>query len=451
MKDFKLTNKQLSVNKLLADTDPDILFHLLLEGGSRSAKTFLHLRNMVMRAQKAPFSRQVVFRNTFKACKQAVVLETLPKMMRLAYPGILYHTDKTDWYTTFKNGSEIWYGGLDDKERLEKILGKEYCGALMNECSEISNDARQMVLTRIAQVVMQKFNDGTEKILPLRIYYDCNPPLKSHWCFKIFHKKIDPETRKAIANPDNYAFVKMNPNDNKENLSPAYIQSLKDMNPRYKKRFYYGEYGDENPNQLFNSVTIDTHRVTNGNLPDFLRIVIPVDPSGSDDIDNLDNDEIGIMAIGLGTDGKAYLLEDLTVKAGPGTWGNIATSAYDRHEADCVIGETNYGGAMVKFVIQTSRPNTPYKEVHASRGKHVRAEPIAALYEKGQVCHVGYYPDLEDELEGFSTMGYLGAKSPNRADALIWGISELFPGLVNKEEPEDEPEYDMNYGAGEFA
>ena len=167
-----------------------------------------------------------------------------------------------------------------------------------------------------------------------------------------------------------------------------------------------------------------------GNTPDLVRIVVAVDPSGSGDIDNADNDAIGICVAGLGTDGNAYLLEDCTVKAGPATWGKVATSAYERHKADVIVGEGNYGGAMVKHVIQTARPRTPYKEVTATRGKVVRAEPISALYENGKVRHVGYFRELEDELSGFSTVGYVGGKSPNRADAMIWAMTELFPGMV---------------------
>ena len=161
-----------------------------------------------------------------------------------------------------------------------------------------------------------------------------------------------------------------------------------------------------------------------------------VDPSGADDVekgaDTPPNDAIGNIVAGLGIDGNIYILEDLTATAGPATWGNIATTAYDRWEADTVVGEMNYGGAMVKFVIQTSRPGTPFQPVSASRGKHVRAEPIAALYEEGKVRHVGYFPELEEELSGFSTHGYNGAKSPNRADALVWACTALFPGATKK-------------------
>jgi phage terminase large subunit-like protein len=128
----------------------------------------------------------------------------------------------------------------------------------------------------------------------------------------------------------------------------------------------------------------------------------------------------------------------------------VATTAYDRHLADVVVGETNYGGAMVNFVIQTCRPRTPFKMVNASRGKHVRAEPFSALYESGKIRHVGIFDDLEEELIHFSTIGYVGTGSPNRADALFWALAELFPGIIKgaKKAPEDDEEDQHLHEAG---
>ena len=175
-----------------------------------------------------------------------------------------------------------------------------------------------------------------------------------------------------------------------------------------------------------------------------VRLVVGVDPSGSGDADNADNDAIGICVGGIGTDGIAYLLEDCTVKAGPATWGRIATDAFDRHRADIVVGEINYGGAMVQHVIQTARPRTPYKQVTATRGKAVRAEPFSALYEQGKVRHVGVFHDLEDELTAFSTSGFTGENSPNRADAWIWVLTELFPGLTRAPKQAMKPKLHLN-------
>jgi phage terminase large subunit-like protein len=98
---------------------------------------------------------------------------------------------------------------------------------------------------------------------------------------------------------------------------------------------------------------------------------------------------------------------------------------------------------MVQQTIQVARPRTPFKKVTASRGKVQRAEPFSALYEAGKVRHVGLFPEMEDELAGFSTFGFTGHGSPNRADALIWALAELFPGLISTRQPE----YDFTKGA----
>ena len=188
------------------------------------------------------------------------------------------------------------------------------------------------------------------------------------------------------------------------------------------------------PNALFSDEKIETWRVIDGDIPDLVRVIVAVDPSGSGDDSGTEADAIGIVVAGLGTDGVAYVLEDLTVKAGPAVWGKVAVDAYIRHEADAVVGEANYGGAMVQHVIRTAaaqrNARVNYRKVTATRGKVVRAEPISALYEDGKVRHVGYLRDLEDELSGFTTNGYVGDRSPNRADALVWAITELFPAIV---------------------
>jgi phage terminase large subunit-like protein len=299
-----------------------------------------------------------------------------------------------------------------------------------------------MAITRLAQRVYQQIEGREPKLLKLRAYYDCNPPPKSHWTYRQFIQKIDAETKQGLTNSEDYAAFLMNPRDNIENLSPEYIKTLESLPARMRARFLDGKFAEANPNALFPDEHIDTWRVLDGRVPDFVRVVVAVDPSGADDQDNADNDEIGIVTVGLGTDGNAYLLEDSTVKAGPATWGKIATSAFDRHSADCVVGETNFGGAMVQQTIQVARPRTPFKKVTASRGKAQRAEPFSALYEQGKIRHVGNFPKLEEELAGFSTYGYTGQGSPNRADALIWALAELFPGLIS---PRKEKKAEKHY------
>lgn len=411
----------------------------MLFGGSRSGKTFLHIRNIVMRAIKAPGSRHGIFRFRALHVHESIVLDTFPKVMKLAFPGVEYTVHKGDGYATIhtaKGDSEIWFSGLDDKERVEKVLGKEFVTVYFNECSQIPMGSVDIALTRLAQAVESQIEGRHPVPMKVRAYYDCNPPSKAHWSYKRFIEKRDPETGKALGNPDDYASFQINPGDNAQNLSSSYLSTLQGMSARLQKRFLKGEFADATPNQLFSGDSIDRWRALDG-LPDMVRVVVGVDPSGSGDVDNADNDAIGIVVGGLGTDGNAYLLEDCTVKAGPGTWSRLAVTAWMRHNADCIVGETNYGGAMVVSTIKAAAKEqdarVTVKTVTASRGKVVRAEPFSALYESGKVRHAGSFHELEDELQAFSTYGYLGENSPNRADAWVWVLTELFPGLVRQQ------------------
>lgn len=424
-----LTAKQEEAQQVLSGS---ATFEMLF-GGSRSGKTFLLVKNVVTRAIKAPGSRHAIFRFRFNHVKNSIIQDTFPKVMAIFFTGIDYVLNKTDWFVTFPNGSEIWFGGLDDKERTDKILGLEFATIYANECSQIPWASIQTAITRLAQKVDQNVN-GASKLLKLRFFFDCNPTSKAHWSYRLFIEKRDPETRMNMPNPANYISFKMNPESNAENLSPGYLDLLKSQSARLQKRFLHGEFSDATPNALWTDGDIDKWRIIEGqDVPEFIRIVVAVDPSGADENNPL-SDAIGIVVVALGSDGIGYVLEDLTLTAGPATWGKVAASAYDRHAADIIVAEANYGGAMVKHVIQTARPGTPFKMVTASRGKHVRAEPIASLAETGKIRHIGVFQELEDELCAFSTAGYLGDRSPNRADAMIWGMAELFPGMVKDRE-----------------
>jgi len=428
MSQFKFTPKQLQAQEIAAGNCTHILYY----GGSRSGKTFFTVRTIVMRALKAPGSRHAVFRFRFNALKSSVVI-TLENVMKICFPSVSYEFNKSDLIATFPNGSTINFAGLDDKARTEKILGQEYATLYFNECSQIPYDSVNMALTRLAQRVEVAINGKIEGLLKPRAFYDANPPNRAHWLYRKFIQKIDPETKEPIKQQENYISFQMNPMDNLDNLPPNYMETLEALPARQRRRFLAGEFADATPNALFPQDNIDQWR-HDGETPDMVRIVVAVDPSGAGDTDNADNDAIGIVVVGLGTDGNAYLLEDCTVKAGPATWSQVATSAYERHDADLIVGETNYGGAMVEQVIRAARPSTPFKKITSSRGKVLRAEPFSPLYVQGKVRHVGMFPELEDELAAFSTAGYTGGRSPNRADALIFGLAELFPGMTRKKQ-----------------
>ncbi|MGA2717123.1 MAG: hypothetical protein ABSG41_28910 [Bryobacteraceae bacterium] len=154
-------------------------------------------------------------------------------------------------------------------------------------------------------------------------------------------------------------------------------------------------------------------------------MVIAVDPSGCAGEEDKRSDEVGIVATGLGHDGIGRILEDGTGRYSPDEWANKTLELFDRWKADKIVAERNFGGAMVEWTIRTARRTAPVKLVNASRGKVQRAEPVAALYAQGKVRHVGQCPELERQYCRFSTGGYVGAGSPDRADAAIWALTEL--------------------------
>jgi len=419
------TDQQHAQKNLVADAT-----HVALGGGSRSGKTFLFIRAILMRMGKEPHSRHLVCRFRFNSAKTALALDTVPKVIKLCFPdwpSAESMLDKTDWFFTMPNGSELWITGLDDDLRVEKVLGHEYSTMFFNECSQIPWKSVETALTRLAQ--------KTEH-LKLKAYYDLNPPSKQHWTYKRFISKVDPLTGHPARNEFDYNYMTMNPHGNAANLDPAYLGQLEQLGEAARRRFLLGQFSDDSEGALWTEELLAQNRVLGQvggqQLPQWLRIVIAVDPSGTKGHEDKRSDEVGIVVCALGTDGHGYLLEDLSIKAPPEVWGQITADAYDRHQADRVIGEANYGGDMVRAVIQAQDSKLPYEAVTATRSKQVRAEPISALYEQGRIHHVGYFPEIEEQLMAITQAGYTGVLSPDRADALVWGMTALFPKMTKK-------------------
>jgi hypothetical protein len=278
---FRYTDDQLAALNLLAGPAR----HIMLYGGSRSGKTFLFVSAIVHRAIKAPGSRHAIFRLRFNHNKTSISLDTLPKVMALRFPSVPYKIDRTDWVCRV-GGSEIWLGGLDDKERTEKILGQEYATLYFNECSQIAYNAVLMARTRLAQ----------KTTLINRAYCDCNPPGSKHWTAMVFAAHKDPASKPAgapLANADNYAAMVMNPYGNRENIAPEYLQELESLPERQRNHFLLGKYTAELDNALW---TVDVFRhVRPPEKGECERIVVAVDPSGASGAEDKRSDEIGIV------------------------------------------------------------------------------------------------------------------------------------------------------------
>jgi phage terminase large subunit-like protein len=412
--------------------------HTCLVGGARSGKTTAIIRAIVVRALRYAGSRHVVLRNRAVHADASVGLDTIPKVMSLFFKGQKYkHIKHPHNIVRFPNGSEIWIGGLDDAARADKILGMEYCTIFLNECSQITWYTAKLVRSRLAQVI-----EGC----PQRMIYDINPVGRSHWTNKLFGDKVDPETDIPLTDAQNYARMFVNPIDNIKNLSAEYIAELESSTGNYRKRFYEGVYIDENPNSLWTLDLIEACRILPGEEPEFVQTVVAIDPSGAGtEGDKTDvelkplNDEIGIIVASLGKDQRVYLRADLSLVAPPigvgedetgkkkAGWAEVAVAAFHYFKADHILAEINFGGGMIESVIRATDSNVPVKTVRANagNGKHIRAEPVSTLYHKDGVRHVGRYDKLEDQLCAFTSLGYGGAKSPDRADAWVWAVTDI--------------------------
>jgi len=400
---FKHTNKQLQALDLLTSS----AIHLMLFGGSQSGKTFILLRAILIRAVSKK-SRHLIVRHRFNHVKTSIWHDTLPCVLALCFPDLIVRWDKVDFYIELSNGSQIWIAGLDSKERTEKVLGTKYSTIYFNECSQLEYDS---VLTTISRI-------SEKSGLTNKIYYDCNPPSQSHWCYSLFILNKDPQTKEKIANPQHYASLLMNPVDNRDNLPLGYIESfLESLPKRQRDRFLKGLFISDIEGALWlldwvikaQMVEKCEERVTG----------IGVDPAISE---KEDSDLTGIIV--ASSDGKrANVLADYSLIASPEKWGQTVINAYNEHEANFIVVEVNQGGDMCKHVLKSIDKNVKVVEVRASKGKFARAEPITAFYERGEIHHAKGLQDLEDEYVTYVPIN--SKKSPDRLDAAVWVLSKL--------------------------
>ena len=211
-----------------------------------------------------------------------------------------------------------------------------------------------------------------------------------------------------------------------EHLPASFVTAMEQLygGSRLGRQELDGELIEDIEGALWSRAMIEACRI--GAVPPLARVVVAVDPPAG-----LDGDACGIVCVGLGEDRRGYVIEDASVAgASPEGWARIVAACAARHNADRVVAEKNQGGEMVRSVLTAADAALPLTLVHASRGKIARAEPVAALYERGRVSHAGRFDKLEDELCGMVVGGtYQGpGRSPDRADALVWGLSELMLG-----------------------
>jgi hypothetical protein len=397
---IKKTDKQKEAIAVIAKNKT-----ILLEGGSRSGKTFIILFVLVLRAICVANSKHLISRFRFAHAKQSICYETMPKVLSLMGISGKVTLNRSDWFYEFPNKSTIWINGLDDKDRTEKMLGNEYDTIYINEGSQTSYAGYEILITRL----------NPSKKIHGKMLIDYNPPSTQHWGYQMFHLRKFPDGR-DVPEAD-FAYIKMNPADNLDNISEDYLSNLNLLSPEKRARFLEGNYSEDSGTLIKRTwIKYGIPKTSDGSPVPFERIVIGVDPSGS-----VAGDEIGIVVAGVLGE-FYYVLDDYSCHGTPNEWAMEVATAYYKWSADCIAAERNYGGDMVESTIRNVDRNLPIKLVTATRGKIIRAEPISALYEQGRVFHRIPLLELEDE---YCTFEQGAGFSPNRLDAAVWALTEL--------------------------
>ena len=307
-----------------------------------------------------------------------------------------------------RTGSKILFRGIKTSQGTATANLKSISGVTTWVLDEAEELVDENVFDRIDLSIRTKET-------PNRVILVMNPSFKSHWIYQRWISKSISDT----------TYIHTTYLHNKRNLSQSFIEQaerVKESNISRYNHLFIGDWLDDAEGLLWNRVMIDRCRINQ--RPELVRIVVSIDPAVTA---SLESDETGITVLGKDSEGRGYLLEDLSGKYSPNEWSKVATQAVKNWNADCIVAEKNQGGDMVESMIRQHDKLTRVILVTATKGKYVRAEPVYSMYEQNKVFHVGTFPILERQMISFDPEK---GKSPDRVDALVWGFTEL---LMKKE------------------
>lgn len=373
-----------------------------LYGGRGSGKSHFFAEAMVANASQSKGFRAVCIREVQKTLQQSAkrLIEDTVSAMGLKGFEVLNDRIRTP------GGGVIIFHGMQDHtaDSIKSLEGFNI--AWVEEAQSLS--ARSLEMLR-----------PTIRAPKSELWFSWNPRSADDAVDKFFRGLEPPEN--AIIRKVNYDQNLMFPKE----LELERQHDEKSNRARYS-HIWDGSYEPQAVDAIWDRVTIHNNR--RDVAPEMGRIVVAVDPAGST---GPNSDLTGIVVVARGDeDNHGYVLEDASMKGTPKQWAERVVALHDRWEADAVVAERNYGGDLVEAVIKAVRPTVRYIAVNATRAKHVRAEPISALYTLGRVHHVGTFPELENEMCLMTAHGYEGNGSPDRVDAAVWGLTELFPQMV---------------------
>lgn len=373
-----------------------------IHGGRGSLKSHFFSTEACRYAVQKPGFRMVCVREVQKSLKESAKRLIEDKIKALKLGGFHIWHDRIET----PGGGVILFQGMQD-HTAESIKSLENFDVAWSEEAQTTS-------TRSLEYLRPTIRAANSEL-----WFSWNPRDTSDPVDKLF---------RGLNPPENSIVVKTTYEDNPwwpEVLEDERVYDLKFNRDRYA-HIWLGDYEPVALGAIWDRQTIHAHRIDKA--PTLNRIVVAVDPA----ISNEENsDEHGIGAAAVGEDGRGYVLDDFSMKGSPKEWATRAIACYDKWEADCIVVEINQGGDMVKHTIKSVRPNVPIREVRATKGKHIRAEPVSSLYHLGKVSHVGTFDQLEDQMCKMTAGGYEGLGSPDRVDWLVWAFTNLFNLMTN--------------------
>lgn len=394
--------------------------YVIVTGGRGSGKSFAVALCLALLLRE-PGYRILFTRYTLVSARDSIIPEFLAKVDLLGCGGEFDATAQD--VTNTVSGSDILFRGIQTSSGNQTAKLKSLHGINVWVLDEAEEMADEDAFDKINLSVRDTRH-------PNLVVLALNPCHKAHWIYRRWFDGLPPEfcgVRNGVT------YIHTTYEDNRPSLPgakphlPADIlaegEAMRLANPTRYNRVFRGHWAAEIQGALWTWEMIDRHRMRNGSPPDLARVVVAVDPAATS---TERADETGIVCAGVGIDGHFYVLSDLTLRASPAGWAQAAVGEYRRRQADRIVGEVNNGGEMVEATLRNVGELVSYSAVHATRGKLMRAEPIAALYEQGRVHHIGTFPALETEMMTYA--GREGEKSPNRLDALVWALTELSSG-----------------------
>ncbi len=318
-----------------------------------------------------------------------------------------------DFYTSLQNeirganGTTFLFAGLGQltTDQIKSMEGIDLCW--VEESQTVSQRSLEVLIPTIRK-------PGSE------LWFSWNPRNASDPVDQLFRGTVVPLN--SVIRKANYDCNEFFPKE----LNDERIFDKKQKPDRYA-HIWLGEYEPTAIGAIWDRQTF--HQNRREEAPEMDRIVVSIDPAISSE---KHSNEHGIVVCGLGSDKRGYVLDDVSRQGTPREWANRAVAVFDKWDADAIVIEINQGGDMVRHTLDSVRPGLPIVEVRATRGKHIRAEPISSLYSLGRVSHVGTFTELESQMVQMTAGGFEGDGSPDRVDALVWGMTHLFPKMVQR-------------------